>query len=124
MRLNEPSILLFEDEPIIELDLIRKFKRWGYQSVRTADKIGEEVNLNGLTNGIIICNLRLTHDWVSQDAFNVLLNTDLPLIVLTGLSDSTLCEVDFDRGSAPVCFIYKPFTTQQLKKTLDSLIDS
>ena len=45
MRLKEPSLLLFEDEPIIELDLIRKFKRWGYQSVNTADNIEKEVDL-------------------------------------------------------------------------------
>ena len=124
MRLKEPSLLLFEDEPIIELDLIRKFKRWGYQSVKTADNIEKEVDLRELGNVIIICNLRLTNGWGNQDTFNFLLTTDLPLIILTGLSDSSLYELDFDRGSAPVYFLHKPFTAHQLRETLNSLIYS
>ncbi len=122
VQLHNPSIVLFEDEPIIELDLIRKFNRWGYETVLTADQIDENDDLSDLSNCIIICNLRLSNGWVTQETFDILANTGLPKIILTGLSDTSLQGVDWDQRH--ISFVYKPFTSHQLKTALDAICHS
>lgn len=122
VRLHNPSIVLFEDEPIIELDLIRKFNRWGYETVLTADQIDENNELSDLSNCIIICNLRLSNGWVSQETFDILANTGLPKVILTGLSDTSLQGVDWNQQH--ISFVYKPYTSHQLKTALDTICHS
>lgn len=117
-NLKESTVLLIEDEAIIAWEVEAKLRKWGIGYIIVKESMEESRDLL-LSNhcDIIISNLRLIDGWIDYHFAELLKKGKTHLILLTGLSSMDMHKVDW-RPIKPK-FLFKPFTSLQLKKVLE-----
>lgn len=110
---------MIEDEPVIAWELERKLNLWGFKDaiVRESMEESREILVNGSCD-IVISNLKLIDGWIDHDFVQLLNQGKTHLIILTGLGNENLHELDW----SPIhpSFLFKPYTSFQLKRILQA----
>ena len=119
MREPRPRVLIVEDEGIVALDLVRCLRGHGYEVIgpvdsataaiqwseqRRPDLVLMDIMLRGERDGIVAAD-------------EIRRRLDIPVVFLTAYGDGA--TVERARKTAPYAYIVKPFTDDELGRTID-----
>ena len=94
-----------------------KLQNWGYRDLTVHESMADAgPTIGQRTYDIVISNLRLLDGWIDHDFARSLSRGKTHLIILTGLGDIDLHQMDWE----PVVptFLFKPYTLLQLRNEL------
>ena len=111
-------VMLVEDEVIVAWDIAETVKRLGYTIVGTADTAEQAIRLAETAEpDLILMDIRLNGSPDGIEAARVIRErTGLGVIYLTAHAD--LATMERAAATAPVGYVFKPFTEEVLRTAL------
>jgi len=116
-------VMLVEDEVIVAWDIAETVKRLGYTIVGTADTAEQAIRLaETAAPDLILMDIRLNGTPDGIEAARVIRErTGLGVIYLTAHAD--LATMERAAATAPVGYVFKPFTEEVLRTALAQASD-
>ena len=122
MKVAGCKVVVVEDDPVISWHLDRQLAAMSCQTVTHFESKREVLeHLHTERADLMITNLRLFDGWADHDYLQLLDIEVNKLLILTGLRDENL-QPELDTSTNPT-FLYKPFTSLQLKNCIENLCD-
>ncbi|WP_406660354.1 response regulator [Methanolobus sp. ZRKC3] len=117
--MNNPKILVVEDENVVALELKKRLKRLGYQ-VSSVARSGKEAisKAEGFLPDLVIMDIRLKGDMDGIQAAQVIReNFSIPVVYLTAHSDDETLKRA--KQTEPYGYILKPFEEDDLRTAIE-----
>ncbi|MDP3444631.1 MAG: response regulator, partial [Ignavibacteria bacterium] len=116
--MNNPKVLLVEDEQIISMEIAHRLKRSGYDVVGTATSGWEAYEKAvSLRPDVIIMDINLSGDLDGIKTSEAIRSkVDIPIIYLTAFGDHK--TVSRAKHTEPYGYLVKPFETRELESTI------
>ena len=118
--MNPSKILIIEDTDVIAMDLQKKFKNWGYNSIKTASSQEALEKANKIKPNLIIMDIDLKNENGINLAKKIMNNIDTALIYITDYLDDE--NRDLMRITRPYGYISKNYEENQIKYTIEDAI--
>jgi signal transduction histidine kinase/DNA-binding response OmpR family regulator len=117
--MNEPRILIVEDEPIVAADLSAHLKRLHYQTVGRAASGAQAIALAGeLRPDLVLMDIRLEGDMDGVDAAVAIRQRfRIPSLFISAFSEQA--TIDRAKVAEPFGYILKPFDSQELRANIE-----
>ncbi|MEI7937940.1 MAG: response regulator [Verrucomicrobiota bacterium] len=117
--MNEPRILIVEDEPIVAADLSAHLKRLHYQPVGRAASGAQAIALAGeLRPDLVLMDIRLEGDMDGVDAAVAIRQRfHIPSLFISACSEQV--TIDRAKVAEPFGYILKPFDSHELRANIE-----
>ena len=117
--MNEPRILIVEDEPIVAADLSAHLKRMNYQPVGWATSGAQAIALAGeLRPDLVLMDIRLEGDMDGVDAAVAIRQRfQIPSLFLSAYSEQV--TIERAKVAEPFGYILKPFEAHELRANIE-----
>ena len=117
--MNEPRILIVEDEPLVATDLSAHLYRLGYQPVGQVASGARAIALAGeLRPDLVLMDIRLEGPMDGVDAaLEIRQRFQIPSIFLSGFSEKA--TIDRAKLAEPFAYILKPFEGRELRANIE-----
>jgi PAS domain S-box-containing protein len=116
--MNQPQILIVEDEAIVAMDLKFQLQDLGYAVTGLASTGEEAVNLaTSLRPALVLMDISLGTGIDGIEAAHLIQTLGLPVVFLTAFADETTLARAKDTG--PYGYLLKPFDERTLHSTIE-----
>ena len=119
MNERKNRIILLEDDPIISWNIITQLESFGIEVNNILESKNGLLDLEVNRNDLIVTNLRLFDGWLDEKFFHYLKTKGTTVLILTGLSSNAVFYKSILGNKTH--FLYKPYTTRQLKRKLSMI---
>ncbi|WP_342303759.1 response regulator [Methanolobus sp. ZRKC5] len=117
--MDNPKILVVEDENVVALELKKRLKKLGYQVSSVASSGKEAINkVEGFLPNLVIMDIRLKGDMDGIQAAQIIKEKfNIPVIYLTAHSDDETLKRA--KQTEPYGYILKPFEEDDLRTAIE-----
>lgn len=117
--MNNPKVLVVEDESIVALDIQKRLKKLGYTVTGIAETGEEAINKVAENNpNLVLMDIRLKGSMDGVEAAQeIYTRFNIPVIYLTANADERTLERA--KTTDPFGYILKPFKEKELKTTIE-----
>tara|TARA_B100000497_G_scaffold127317_1_gene168694 strand:+ start:2247 stop:2621 length:375 start_codon:yes stop_codon:yes gene_type:complete len=122
MKSKVSTLVVFEDDPIIQWQLRRQLNKMNVGKAHFYDKKSDLAKAFEINNNkTLLINLKLADGWIAEGILQSLQSHFEKIIVLTGYRNNSFVASTLIHKS--ISFLFKPYSEYQLK-TLISNINS
>ncbi len=120
--MSKPRVLVVEDETIIQLDLLDRLAKMGYEVAGVAVSGAQAIAKASETRpDLILMDVRLEGEMDGiEAALQIRLSQNMPIVYLTALAEIR----NFGRatGTEPYFYLVKPVRPRDLQRTLENAL--
>ncbi len=121
--MNNPCILIVEDENLISMDLELTLKKYGYNNIIRCKSANQAIEcVSKYEPSLILMDIELNNSMDGIQAYEEISKTyKVPIIYISGYSEREI--VKRAMATRPACFIKKPYCERNLIKQINQSIN-